>query len=120
MAARYLHRRWFYVWKLNWRSRSGEIDIIAVQDKTLVFVEVKTRSESSAAACDPIDAVDEEKERHLRRTARSFIRSFQPEIRRRRVKGARFDIVAVIACRPRPFLPRRYTLIHLKDILEWE
>ena len=41
-AASYLENKGFTIIKRNWRTKRGEIDIIAVKNDTLVFVEVKT------------------------------------------------------------------------------
>jgi putative endonuclease len=53
---------------------SGEIDLIAIDDETLVFVEVKTRSDDSFAA--PEAAVTLRKQRQIIRTAKRYKRIF--------------------------------------------
>lgn len=55
-------------------SVSGEIDIIAFDDETLCFVEVKTRSSDDFAT--PIAAVDNRKQRQIIRTARVYRKVF--------------------------------------------
>ena len=70
--------------------RSGEIDLVAFEGDTLVFVEVKTRH--SREFGDPWDFVDWEKQQRFRRAAEEFIA--------RHDLGKfsyRFDIVAIIA-----------------------
>ncbi|MEK7756799.1 MAG: YraN family protein, partial [Planctomycetota bacterium] len=42
-AARYLRRRCYRILARNYRCFAGEIDLIASQAATIVFVEVKTR-----------------------------------------------------------------------------
>jgi putative endonuclease len=44
LAAKYLQKKGFKIIERNFRRSYGEIDIIAVQGRTLVFVEVKTRT----------------------------------------------------------------------------
>ncbi|MEP0767017.1 MAG: YraN family protein [Fimbriimonadia bacterium] len=50
VAVRYLESRGFRVLARNWRGPTGELDIIAEDGETLVFVEVRTRSRPSAVA----------------------------------------------------------------------
>ncbi|MGL4307123.1 MAG: YraN family protein [Mycobacteriaceae bacterium] len=51
----------------NWRCRFGELDIIAVEDSTVVFVEVKTRSGVQYGY--PAEAITPDKLARLRRLA---------------------------------------------------
>lgn len=55
-------------------SVSGEIDIIALDDEIICFIEVKTRSSDDFAA--PIAAVDARKQRQITRTARVYRKVF--------------------------------------------
>lgn len=87
-AARFLRRRGLRIVAWGDRSRLGELDLVAVQGRTVVFVEVKTRTSSEAV--HPAEAVDLAKQRRLTRAARMFLH-------RRRLEGCacRFDVVAV-------------------------
>ena len=88
-AARYLTRSGFSILERNVRTRAGEIDLVAKEGKTLVFVEVKTRS--SAAAGEPVEAVTFHKQRQLTRLALAWLK------RRGLLEHrARFDIVAIV------------------------
>ena len=58
-AARYLERMNYIVLERNWKCPFGEADIIALDESTLVFVEVKTRT--SIAKGFPSEAVDARK-----------------------------------------------------------
>lgn len=78
----------------NWRCSSGEIDVVAVEGQTLVFVEVKTRS--SLAFGDPAEAVHAAKASRLRALALRWLAE-HPDPRRREV---RFDVVAVVRLGP--------------------
>ena len=95
LAHRYLRRNGCTIVSRNYRPRSGggEIDLVAWQGETLVFVEVKTRASAEFGA--PERAVDLEKERFLRHAARDFARRAGVEWNR-----VRFDIVSVVLSRP--------------------
>ncbi len=75
----------------NYRPPAGgeEIDLVAWQKETLVFVEVKTRA--SAEFGTPDRAVDGEKREHIRRAARDFARRAGVEW-----AHTRFDIISVL------------------------
>lgn len=88
LAARYLRDKGFTIILRNFRCPTGEIDIIAKEGKTLVFVEVKTRSEDSPR---PEDQVDEHKQHQLTKAAKHYLGRYgspQPP--------ARFDVVAIV------------------------
>ena len=56
----------------GYSEKFGEIDLIAVDERTVVFVEVKTRSSDFAGA--PVEAVDDAKQEKISRVATSFIK----------------------------------------------
>ncbi len=68
----------FQVVARNWRSRQGEIDLIARRGRILVFCEVKTRS--SATFGEPFEAVTPVKQARLRRLAAEWLRRDLPVI----------------------------------------
>ncbi|HZT29579.1 MAG TPA: YraN family protein [Bryobacteraceae bacterium] len=95
LAQRHLQQRGLTVVARNWRPRSGpgELDLVAWEGATLVFVEVKTRASDDVRS--PESAVDAEKREHLRRAAREYARrSGVPW------EQARFDIVSVVLENP--------------------
>ena len=71
LAAEYLINNKYKIIERNHRTPYGEIDIIAIKDKVLSFIEVKTRSSAQYGA--PGEAVDFKKQRHIRNAARYFI-----------------------------------------------
>ena len=74
----------------NFEGPSGEVDLImGDRNGTIVFVEVKTRR--NEAVMPALAAVNAEKRRHLKRTAKCFLRQFKLSGR-----PLRFDIVTVI------------------------
>lgn len=89
-AARYLATRGLRVVTRNWRLKLGEIDIVAMEGETLVFVEVKTKY--SSVFSDPSLSVDFRKQRKLRRLAEAYIAIVRPTFVR-----CRFDVVSVVA-----------------------
>lgn len=70
-AARVLENAGYRILFRNYRSRTGEIDIIATRDGVLHFVEVKTRTDDEFGY--PSDAVTENKRRSIRRTAECYL-----------------------------------------------
>jgi putative endonuclease len=89
IACRFLLKQGFDILARRYRSRSGELDIIAYEGDTLVFIEVKTRS--SAEFGEPWEFVDWQKQQILRRTAEGFIADLDLG-----QYGYRFDIVSVL------------------------
>ena len=90
LAHRYLRRQGLTIVGRNWRppQGGGEIDIVAWEGETLVFVEVKTRASGEWSA--PERDIDPEKIRILRRTARDYIRRSGADESR-----VRFDAIAI-------------------------
>jgi putative endonuclease len=88
LAAVYLGRRGLRVVDRNCRSRLGEIDLVARDGPTLVFVEVKTRAGLSAVP--PQVGVDARKQARLGRLALAYLAR-----RRLGTVACRFDVVAV-------------------------
>ncbi|MFT4028667.1 MAG: YraN family protein [Protaetiibacter sp.] len=90
LAERYLLARGYRLVERNWRCRHGEIDLVARDGDTLVFVEVKTRT--STAFGHPFEAITPAKLARLRRLAGLWCETHPRE--RGRV---RIDAVAVLA-----------------------
>lgn len=87
-AADYLKRKRLRIIERGYDSPLGEIDIIAVDDRTVVFVEVKTRSSTDAG--HPTEAIDATKQRRMTQAALAYLKS-----KRLLQQSARFDVVAV-------------------------
>jgi putative endonuclease len=71
-AARWLRWRGFKIVAGGKRSRYGELDLVAVEKRTLVFIEVKTRRTDSGG--HPADAVGPDKQRRIVRSALAFMK----------------------------------------------
>ena len=88
-AARFLTRSGYAILDRNVRTRAGEIDLVAKEGKTLVFVEVKTRRDLEG---DPPQAgVHTRKQNRLAKLAHGYLK-----LKRIRQTPCRFDVVAVI------------------------
>jgi putative endonuclease len=85
-AARCLRRKGFHILVRGYRTPRGEIDLIARDGATLVFVEVKSRRQG-----EPAEAVTLEKQHRLTLAALQFLK--QHGLLEQR---CRFDVVAVV------------------------
>ena len=103
-AARYLRRLGYKVLLLRHRQRYGEVDIIAVDDQTVVFVEVKTRRREDRGRA--AEAVDAHRQQRLTRAALAFLKSHGLL-----EYASRFDVVEVIWPEPE----KQPTIRHLRD-----
>jgi len=92
-ACAFLKERGFQIVARNWRSRFGEIDIVAREGEVLVFVEVKARETDGFGG--PESAVDAAKQRRIVSTAAQFMQEQACDL------AARFDVVAFSGGVPR-------------------
>ena len=88
-AARYLKRHGYRIIARGVRSRLGELDLVAVDGRTVVFVEVKTRRTTDAG--HPTEAIDADKQRRMTRAAVAYLKAHGLLEHR-----ARFDVVSVL------------------------
>jgi putative endonuclease len=87
-AARFLKRAGYRILARGLDSRLGELDIVAVDGRTIVFVEVKTRSTDQKG--HPAEAIDSRKEQRMTQAALAYLKA-----QRLLDYAARFDVVAV-------------------------
>jgi len=71
-VAEWYERRGAVVVDRNWRCRLGELDLVVVDGRCVVFCEVKTRRSTRYGS--PFDAVGRDKQRRLRRLAGEWLR----------------------------------------------
>jgi putative endonuclease len=90
LAARYLVDAGLVLLDRNWRSRTGELDIVARDGDVLVFCEVKTRRGPGFGT--PAEAVGARKVARLRRLAAEWLA--QADVRPREI---RFDVISVVS-----------------------
>jgi len=103
-AARYLKRLGYHIVGRHVDLRVGELDIIAVDGRTVVFVEVKTRTSDTAGL--PAEAVDDLRQQRMTRAALAYLKSH-----RLLEHAARFDVVALTW----PEGTRTPTVEHIRD-----
>lgn len=72
LAKYYLEELGFHILEKNWRHQLGELDIIALDDQTVVAVEVKTRS--GVGYGHPFESITTDKVRRLRRLLVAWVR----------------------------------------------
>jgi putative endonuclease len=95
IAARHLKQNGYRIIERNYRTKLGEIDIIAKDKDTLVFVEVKARR--SWQFGNPKAAVTPHKQRKISMVALHYLKAT-----RRSNVSARFDVAAVTITRDKP------------------
>lgn len=93
LAAEFLKRLGYDILQRNCRKQYGELDLVARDGRTVVFVEVKTRA--SGHWGDPADAVGPRKQRKLCLTALAFTARHRLHDR-----PLRFDVVAILLADP--------------------
>lgn len=101
IAANYLQSIGYSIISSNWRYSYYEIDLIAQDDKTLVFVEVKSRSSEQFA--HPEDSVNKKKQGKLIKAAEAYIfnNNYLGELR--------FDVISIVFGKSDP------EIFHIKD-----
>lgn len=71
MAARYLEQQGYFIMQRNYRTRQGEIDIIAVRGNRMHFIEVKTRHGGKYG--QPAESITPQKIHHMRAAAGEYM-----------------------------------------------
>ena len=89
MACDELERLGYRIVARRYRSRFGEIDVVADDEGTVVFVEVKTKTDSSFG--DPAEAVTLQKQRRLVSMGEDYVASHRLDD-----TPCRFDVVSIL------------------------
>src|SRR3984957_12849087 len=76
-AEKYLRRCGYRIVKRNFRAAGAEIDLVEMDGDVFVFVDVKTRRSRDAGA--PEEAVDERKQKQIRRAAEIFAMRYRAD-----------------------------------------
>ncbi len=90
VAVRYLKKNGYKILEQNYRNKLGEIDIIAKDKNTLVFVEVKARK--SGLFGNPKWAITPKKQRKISMVALYYLKASKQH----NVK-ARFDVISIVS-----------------------
>jgi len=102
IACEYLAKKGYQIKERNWRYKNGEIDIVAIDGKEMVIVEVKTRS--AAIYEEPSDSITDKKIRFLVNAAEEYI------LQNDYYGETRFDIVSI-----KWYGENRYELDHIPE-----
>ncbi len=89
IALKYLKKQGYKILEKNYRALRGEIDIIAVDKNTLVFIEIKTNN--LRGAVPPEMRVNAAKQRQIGKIARAYLQQTG-----RTECDCRFDVIGVI------------------------
>ena len=89
LAEAHLLKKGYQILRRNYETKVGEIDIIAQDKETVVFVEVKTFADNNWEGVSPAVNVTPGKQKKIIRVARHYIMTLPKE------PYCRFDVVAV-------------------------
>ncbi len=89
-AKNYLEKNKYHILQMNYQNRKGEIDIIAKQKDTYIFIEVKKRETLTFGR--PSEAVDFYKQQKIRKTAELYLlqNNLYDDV------SVRFDVIEII------------------------
>lgn len=108
LAAQYLKKKRYRILASSYRCRFGEIDLIASNNRYLVFVEVKLRKSDKFA--QGREFVDYYKQNRLRSTAEMYLSQFPTQLQ------PRFDVIEIYA--PKGTATSKPIINHLEDAFE--
>ena len=103
-AVKYLEKQGYTIIERNFMCKQGEIDIIALNEKYLVFVEIKSRTSNEFGL--PSESVTERKKKHM-------IKAIQYYLYKRNLENVniRIDVIEVYV------KDEKYTINHIKQII---
>ncbi len=108
LAADYMRLKGYNVTNIGYSCRFGEIDVIATNEKFIVFVEVKLRKNDQFAEAH--EHVDRFKQNRLRSTAQMFLSRFPSELQ------PRFDVLEIYA--PEGYSSKQVKIRHMEDAFQ--
>lgn len=104
LAVKYLKQKGYKIIERNFTCKQGEIDIICIDKKELVFIEVKTRTNDKFGK--PVEAVDVNKKKHLFKAIKYYLYSRNLEN-----EYVRIDVIEVY------LYEQSYRINHIKQII---
>lgn len=104
IAVEYIEKNNYKILKRNFYCKQGEIDIIAKDEKEIVFIEVKTRSNNDFGT--PSEAVNNIKQKHMYKSAKCFLYKFNLL-----ESFVRFDVIEVL------IKSGKFKINHIKQIM---
>lgn len=93
LAAHWLQKHGYRIVARNWRAKQLELDIVVKHADTLVFVEVKTRSQGGMGS--PVEAINPRKKNSLIKAARAYLAAHDAWH-----SPSRFDVIAIMLLSP--------------------
>ena len=105
VAERYLQKKGYVLVERNYRCPAGELDLIVLDRRVVVFVEVKTRTGLGFGS--PLEAVEFRKQRKMIQVAQFFLAE-----KRLQQRDARFDVIGV------SWLGREPVVEHIENAFE--
>jgi putative endonuclease len=112
LAAEYLAGKGYRIISRNYRYHRNEIDIIALDGKTLCFIEVKTRG--SLEKGHPLEAITPQKQKEIIKAAKAYLLRAE-----NREPDCRFDVIAILAASEENGKIASYSIEHITDAF-WE
>ena len=88
LAEQFLKKKGYKIVERNYRCANGEVDLIALDRRVIVFVEVKTRADHGFGS--PLEAVEFYKQQKMIKAAQFFLHE-----KRLHQRDARFDVVGI-------------------------
>ncbi|KJR40388.1 endonuclease [Candidatus Magnetoovum chiemensis] len=104
LARRYIRKIGYKIVSKNFKTQDGEIDLIAKDNNTYVFIEVKTKK--NAAFAKPFENVNMKKRQRLIKTALMYLKELA------QTPSCRFDIISITLNNSAA------NIEHLKDVFE--
>lgn len=89
LAVRYLKKQGYKIIEINYKTKLGEIDIIALDRNTLVFIEVKSRISQKQGL--PQEAINKRKQQQIQKVAEFYLK--QKSLKH---LNCRFDVISVL------------------------
>lgn len=105
IACRFLEKEDYSIITRNFNCSYGEIDIVASKNNEIVFIEVKTRCQTSFGM--PVEAIDNSKKIHIYNSAKYFL--YKNNLLN---KDVRFDVIEILI-----YDSGSYNINHLKNII---
>jgi len=106
IVAQYLKKEGYVILERNWRLPIGEIDIIAISEECLVFVEVKTLVNTTLESLDLL--IGKHKQLKIAKVAKHFLKNN----RQYHKLMMRFDVIVL---KSDPFMVLKPNILHIKN-----
>ena len=103
-ARKYLKKEGYKILDRNFSCKMGEIDIIALKNNEIIFIEIKTRTNNNYGL--PSEAVSKSKLRHIYKTAEYYL-----YIKNLQKQNVRIDVIEIY------IINKKIEINHLKQII---